>query len=89
MLSFQMLGMTAPNILMSGGINNLISNIKQLNMQMAAAIIQAEKISRMTSLNGGSASGQVCCQCNRKQVHNGSLVGTKRLHASQASNQSK
>lgn len=47
MYPFPMLGMGAPNMMMSGGIHNLISNIKSLNLQMAAAIVQAEKMKKL------------------------------------------
>jgi hypothetical protein len=33
--------------MMSGGIHNLISNIKSLNIQMAAAIVNAEKMKKI------------------------------------------
>ena len=47
MYPFPMFGMGAPNMMMSGGIHNLISNIKSLNLQMAAAIVQAEKMKKL------------------------------------------
>ena len=34
-------------MMMSGGIHNMISNIKSLNIQMAAAIVNAEKMKKM------------------------------------------
>lgn len=36
-----MLGLSAPNPMMTGGISHLIGNLKALNLQMAAAIVQA------------------------------------------------
>jgi len=34
-------------MMMSGGIHNLIGNIKSLNIQMAAAIVNAEKMKKL------------------------------------------
>lgn len=42
-----MFNMATPNLMMSGGIHNLISNIKSLNIQMAAAIVNAEKMKKL------------------------------------------
>jgi hypothetical protein len=35
-------------MLMGGGIHDLIGNIKSLNIQMAAAIVQAGKMKKLT-----------------------------------------
>ena len=54
MFSYPMMGGLPPATSMmmaatggGGGINNLISNIKSLNIQMAAAIVNAEKMKRI------------------------------------------
>ena len=47
MMSYPMFNMAPPNLMMSGGIHNLISNIKSLNIQMAAAIVNAEKMKKL------------------------------------------
>lgn len=47
MVSYPMFNMAPPNLMMSGGIHNLISNIKSLNIQMAAAIVNAEKMKKL------------------------------------------
>ena len=46
-----MSGMAGANMMMSGGIHNLIGNIKSLNIQMAAAIVQAEKLKKVNEFN--------------------------------------
>ena len=70
-------------MMMSGGIHNLIGNIKSLNIQMAAAIVNAEKMKKLNENDKQETIYERPFPANFNQI-----AGSKRLPNSQLSSSS-